>query len=185
MFAGTPRYAAPEQMFGERSEASDWYAFGTMLYEALTGQPPFTGKPMEVLRQKQNEDPPSLVEQEQTEVAEDLAVLADGLLKREPRQRLGHDAIIEVLQLDLETRNVRVHGQIARFYWFVDEEQLDLDSAVEEEFLIGREEQLAQLEAAKQEFLKTHHPLVVWFRARAERVNPHWWKVPPSNPTGN
>ena len=32
MFAGTPPYAAPEQMFGERTEASDWYAIGTMLF---------------------------------------------------------------------------------------------------------------------------------------------------------
>ena len=39
MFAGTPPYAAPEQMFGERTEASDWYAFGTMLFEALPATP--------------------------------------------------------------------------------------------------------------------------------------------------
>jgi serine/threonine protein kinase len=59
-----PKYAAPEQMFGERSEASDWYAVGVMLFEALTGQPPFLGNQMELLRQKQNEDPASLAERE-------------------------------------------------------------------------------------------------------------------------
>ena len=32
-FAGTPRYAAPEQLFGEGSPATDWYAVGTMLFE--------------------------------------------------------------------------------------------------------------------------------------------------------
>ena len=59
-FAGTPRYAAPEQIFGQRSEASDWYAVGVMLFEALTGQPPFSGKHLEVFHRKQNENSPSL-----------------------------------------------------------------------------------------------------------------------------
>ena len=36
-FAGTPRYAAPEQAFGERTAATDWYALGTMLYRSLAG----------------------------------------------------------------------------------------------------------------------------------------------------
>ena len=60
MFAGTPPYAAPEQMFGERTEASDWYAFGTMLFEALAGERPFQDPdPMKLLRMKQEQDPPT------------------------------------------------------------------------------------------------------------------------------
>ena len=56
-------YAAPEQVFGERTEASDWYAFGTMLYEALTGDVPFTVRDqVALLRQKQEQDPPPLSE---------------------------------------------------------------------------------------------------------------------------
>ena len=168
MFAGTPRYAAPEQMFGERSEASDWYAFGTMLYEALTGQPPFVGKQMELLRQKQTADPPSLAEQEQTEVTEDLAVLTDGLLKREPSERFNTPQIIEALQLDLETRT---HGSTTGSKGStgsVDEEQLDPLAPFDEEIvLIGREEQLAQLEAARKEFLEHREPVVIWVTGKS------------------
>ena len=43
MFVGTAPYAAPEQLGGHKTEANDWYAFGTMLYEALVGQVPFRG----------------------------------------------------------------------------------------------------------------------------------------------
>src|ERR1700691_1786317 len=52
--AGTLRYVAPEQIAGAPAgPASDGYAAPATFYECLTGHPPFSGEPDEVLRQHQ------------------------------------------------------------------------------------------------------------------------------------
>lgn len=157
MFAGTPRYAAPEQLFGDRSEASDWYAVGVMLFEALTGEPPFQGKHMELLRKKQNEEPPQLTGR--SDVPQDLAELVDGLLRRDPADRLVTQKIVESLELDVESTS---HHTAT-----TDDDDLGFESLKDETGLVGREEQLNRLESAWQELLKNNTPVVTWIAGKS------------------
>jgi eukaryotic-like serine/threonine-protein kinase len=60
-FLGSPSYAAPESLQrGEFSPASDVYALGVTLYEALAGTPPHGDHDMRSLMRKLEEDPPPL-----------------------------------------------------------------------------------------------------------------------------
>jgi eukaryotic-like serine/threonine-protein kinase len=87
VLAGTPEYMAPEQAFGfPPTTASDFYAVGVMLFEALTGELPFEGSVSEILIAKQQE-PPSWPVLDATRVPADLRDLCRALLAKDPEQR--------------------------------------------------------------------------------------------------
>ena len=85
---GSLDYMSPEQIRGEDvSPATDIYALGCVVFECLTGTPPFGGRPsMRVLFAHLQEDPPDLTEQRQ-DVNPATARAITRAMEKEPEDR--------------------------------------------------------------------------------------------------
>jgi serine/threonine protein kinase/tetratricopeptide (TPR) repeat protein len=97
--SGTAQYMAPEQIRGELVDArADLYGLGCVLYELLTGSPPFVRLTIRELFEAQLSEapqPPSHLAEGITAELDDLVLR---LLEKEPRRRLGHaDAVAAAL----------------------------------------------------------------------------------------
>lgn len=91
---GTPHYIAPELVHGAApGPACDWYAVGVMLFRALTGRLPFVGDSSRQLFARMLREEIPKVSTLVDNVPADLADLVDGLLAREPGERLAGDSI--------------------------------------------------------------------------------------------
>ena len=90
-FLGSPEYIAPECVVGSTFDArADVYALGTMLFELLSGSPPFTGTdPLEIANKRLHQPVPSL-----HGLCPDVPAAYDLILylalEREPEKRYKH-----------------------------------------------------------------------------------------------
>ena len=129
--AGTPDYMSPEQAAGlPLTPASDLYSAGAILFEVLTGSPPFTGPVGVVMARKQREDgpaPSTLV----ADLPSDLDDLCRDLLRLRPEDRPALDAV--------KARLAHLRGEHAR---------ATATSLAPPAPLIGRSEHAATLRAA-------------------------------------
>jgi eukaryotic-like serine/threonine-protein kinase len=157
--SGTPGYMPPEQARGEQlSEASDWYAFGAMLYEALSGVLPFEGRNiLELIERKLHFDAPSLPRNAGTQALGDLC--AD-LLQRNPRERPDAQAILAVLSQNSARDPQEARPSTLELNSLAPGTQTTQSGAE----LFGRDLERLQLEAALTTCLREHMTVAVHVR---------------------
>jgi serine/threonine protein kinase len=85
---GTPDYMAPEQIKGKRGdERADVYSLGAILYEMLTGGPPFPESNLYAAMQKKLHEPPPPLRRVRPEIPPALEQVVLRALARDPEDR--------------------------------------------------------------------------------------------------
>lgn len=96
MVIGTPEYMAPEQARGTREllPATDIFSLGCVLYECLTGQPPFVADHVAAVLVRILFEDPIPVEECRLGIPVAVCSLVERMLAKDPAQRLGDAAAL-------------------------------------------------------------------------------------------
>ena len=100
MMVGTYYYMPPEQaMGGEITGKADLYSLGAMLYEMVTGRPPFTGDDMVAIIGQHINTPPVSPNWHRPDLPPPLAALIMRLLEKDPNRRpASATEVLEILE---------------------------------------------------------------------------------------
>ena len=91
MSVGTPTYMSPEQAAGERTVdgRSDIYSLGCVLYEAIAGEPPFTGPTAQAVLMRRFTETPRPLHEVRDTVPAGVEQAISRALARAPADRFG------------------------------------------------------------------------------------------------
>ena len=92
---GTPIYMSPEQAAGEQVDGrSDLFSLGCVLFEMLTGEPPFTGGTVQAVLTNRFVHTPPAVSQVRPAVPAPVSLTVARLLAKIPAERLSTGAVV-------------------------------------------------------------------------------------------
>jgi serine/threonine protein kinase len=112
---GTPHYMSPEQAHGEQVDArADLYALGCLLFELVTGAPPFDGSGFEVLLAHLGRPAP-LPSERNPNVPEAIDLLCAMLMRKKPDDRPQHaDEVVALIDRALGELAGQEAGALSR-----------------------------------------------------------------------
>ncbi len=139
MMVGTYYYMPPEQaMGGEVTAKADLYSLGAMLYEMLTGRPPFSGDDAVAIIGQHINTPPVALTWHRPDLPSPLSALILQLLEKDPQKRPA--SATEVLKA-LETIEA---GKTLK----ASTKEVMVENPLYRKVFIGREPELRQLQSA-------------------------------------
>ena len=115
---GTPAYMSPEQAYGRVDaidERSDIWSLGAVLYEILTGKPPYEGEHAYEVLDRVRSDPPAGVRTRERAVSPELGAICAKALERDPARRYQ-----DARALASDVAAWQTDGQVAayRYAWW-------------------------------------------------------------------
>ncbi len=155
MMVGTVAYMPPEQALGRPPEArSDLYSLGAMLYEMVTGRPPFLGDDAVAIISQHINTPPVAPSWHNPEVPRALEALILRLLSKAPEERPENATAVRQALLAIRSTASIVAERV------VQEEANPLDRLAAGVF-VGREKEMDQLRAGLEETLSGHGQMLM------------------------
>ena len=114
---GTAPYMSPGVAAGNAEDTRcDIYAFGALLYEMLTGEPPYVGRNTHDIREQILAGPPQLIDLRNPAADARLAVVAKGAMERELRNRYADmtDVLADLERIKQGRPPTGPHGLVQR-----------------------------------------------------------------------
>ncbi|MEW6185918.1 MAG: protein kinase, partial [Thermodesulfobacteriota bacterium] len=141
MMVGTYYYMPPEQaMGGEVTVKADLYSLGAMLYEMVTGRPPFTGDDSVAIIGQHINTPPVSPSWHRPDLPPPLAALIMRLLEKDPNKRpASASEVLKALEAIESGKAEKVSSQ---------ESEALAENPVYRRVFVGREPELRQLQSA-------------------------------------